>query len=266
MHPALTGTVAIVTGAGRGIGAAVARRLAESGATVAATDLDGAAVRGLAASAAPLPAGQAASGSITGYPLDVTDAADVESTVDRVEAELGPVGVLVNVAGVLLPGPVAGYTDADWARTFAINTTGVFYLCRAVTGRMAGRGGGAVVTVASNAASVPRVGMAAYAASKAAAAQFTRSLGLEVARYGIRCNVVSPGSTDTPMLRTLWTDDSGPAATLAGQPEAFRVGIPLGRIAEPDDIADAVLFLASPQARHITLHNLCVDGGAALGA
>ncbi|TYB50613.1 SDR family oxidoreductase [Nonomuraea sp. PA05] len=109
----------------------------------------------------------------------------------------------------------------------------------------------------------------AYAASKAAARMFTRCLGLEVARHGIRCNVVSPGSTDTAMLRALWSGedpDEALSATLAGDPGAFRVGIPLGRVADPADIADAVVFLCSERARHITMHDLLVDGGATLRA
>ncbi|MGH3239893.1 MAG: SDR family oxidoreductase, partial [Spirillospora sp.] len=108
---------------------------------------------------------------------------------------------------------------------------------------------------------VPRGGMAAYAASKAAAAHLTRCLGLEMAPHGVRCNIVSPGSTDTPMLRALGAGD-----VIAGDAAAFRTGIPLGRIAAPADIAEAVLFLLSERARHITMHELYVDGGAALRA
>jgi 2,3-dihydro-2,3-dihydroxybenzoate dehydrogenase len=125
---------------------------------------------------------------------------------------------------------------------------------------------GAIVTVTSNAAGVPRAGMAAYAASKAAAAHFTRCLGLELAAHGIRCNVVAPGSTDTPMQRSLWNEETRDAPVIAGDPATYRTGIPLGRIATPEDIADAVLFLASERARHITLHDLYVDGGATLRA
>jgi 2,3-dihydro-2,3-dihydroxybenzoate dehydrogenase len=95
---------------------------------------------------------------------------------------------------------------------------------------------------------------------------FTKSLGLEVARDGIRCNVVAPGSTDTPMLRSMWQDAAGAQGTVQGRPEAFRVGIPLGRIASPRQIADAVAFLLSDQAAQITMHSLTVDGGASLGA
>jgi 2,3-dihydro-2,3-dihydroxybenzoate dehydrogenase len=107
--------------------------------------------------------------------------------------------------------------------------------------------------------------MSAYAASKAAAVAFTRCLGLEVARYGIRCNVVAPGSTDTPMLHSMWRDETGRARTIGGQLETYRVGIPLGRLARPSDVADAVAFLLSDQAAQITMHTLTVDGGATLG-
>jgi 2,3-dihydro-2,3-dihydroxybenzoate dehydrogenase len=183
-----------------------------------------------------------------------------------VEREVGAITTLVNVAGILRMSSVVEFGDEDWAATFAVNTHGVFHLSRAVARRMVPRQTGAIVTVGSNAASVPRMRMAAYAASKAASTMFTKCLGLELAQYGIRCNVVSPGSTDTQMQRALWTDEHGPRAVIAGAPETFRVGIPLRRIALPEDIAEAVSFLVSDRARHITLHDLCVDGGATLGA
>lgn len=260
------GRVALVTGAGQGIGAAVTRALAALGARVAATDRD---VRTLDATTAALNAGFAddpVAGAVHGYRLDVTDADAVEETVGRVERELGPVDVLVNVAGVLHTAPVLELTDRQWADTFAVNTTGVFHLSRAVVARMTPRRSGCVVTVASNAAGIPRTRMAAYAASKAAAVMFTKCLGLESARDGIRCNVVAPGSTDTPMQRALWTDESAAARVVDGDPDprAYRTGIPLGRIADPEDVADAVVFLASDRARQITMHDLYVDGGATL--
>lgn len=252
--------LALVTGAAGGIGAAVVRTLAEQGVLVAAVDRH---AGRLAEETAKL----AADGlPVTAFAADVTDSAAVDTVVDRIEEDLGPVDYLVNAAGVLRLGEVTACTDEDWTSTFAVNTTGVFHLSRAVVGRMVRRGAGAVVTVASNAAATPRTGMAAYAASKAAAEMFTKSLGLEVARHGIRCNIVAPGSTDTPMLSSMWHDDSGPRATLAGNLDAFRVGIPLGKLARPTDVADAVAYLLSDRASHITLHTLTVDGGAALGA
>nr|ASV47079.1 2,3-dihydro-2,3-dihydroxybenzoate dehydrogenase [uncultured bacterium] len=253
----IAGRTALVTGAARGIGAAVARSLTAQGARVVLVDTD---VEGLQATTAGLPGAVA-------HPCDVTDPAAVRRLVATVEAEQAPVDICVNVAGVLRTGPVLECGDADFAALFAVNVTGVFQVCRAVAGRMVTRRRGAIVTVASNAAGVPRAGMAAYAASKAAAAMLTKSLGLELAPYGIRCNVVAPGSTDTDMQRALWpADGSGPAAVIAGDPARFKVGIPLGRIAEPADVADAVTFLVSDRARHITMHDLYVDGGATLRA
>ncbi|MFB6820030.1 2,3-dihydro-2,3-dihydroxybenzoate dehydrogenase [Streptomyces virginiae] len=261
-----TGKVALVTGAGQGIGEAVVRTLFRLGATVAATDVQGKAVAALAAELDPETgrAPAAGEGAVRAYELDVTDPAAVARTVGRIGRELGPVDILVNVAGVLRAAPVAELTDEDWAATFAVNVQGVFFTSRAVVPGMAARGAGSVITVASNAAGIPRTGMAAYAASKAAAVMFTKCLGLEYARSGVRCNIVAPGSTDTPMQWALWTDPQAPARVLEGDLASYRTGIPLGRIADPQDIADAVAFLASDQARHITMQDLYVDGGATL--
>jgi len=247
--------VAIVTGAAGGIGAAVVHALRERGAVVAAVDRN-----------AAVPRETAGQPGVEFFPADVTDAESVESTVDAVEHRLGPVDYLVNAAGVLRLGEARKLTDADWHDTFAVNTTGVFHFSRAVVNRMTQRQRGAIVTVASNAASTPRTDMSAYAASKAAATMFTRCLGLEVARHGIRCNVVAPGSTDTPMLSSMWHDETGRRTTIEGNLDAYRLGIPLGRIARPEDVADAVVFLLSDRAAHITMHALTVDGGATLGS
>ncbi|GLX97659.1 SDR family oxidoreductase [Herbidospora sp. NBRC 101105] len=227
--------IALVTGSSGGIGSAVAERLAGDGYTVVGLD------------------------------ADVTSPEQVEAFVDRVENETGPIGALVNSAGVLRPGRAVDLSDADWADTLAVNASGVFHVSRAVARRMIPRRSGSIVTVASNASRTARQNMAAYAASKAAATAFTKCLGLELAEFGIRCNVVAPGSTDTPMLTGLWDGADALRTSVEGAPGAYRVGIPLGRVASPSDVADAVAFLLSDRAAHITLQDLTVDGGASLG-
>ncbi|MCX4977237.1 2,3-dihydro-2,3-dihydroxybenzoate dehydrogenase [Streptomyces sp. NBC_00620] len=257
----LAGRLALVTGAGRGIGEAVVAALLEQGARVLATDLAFENVPDLADKYGE---------QVTARPLDVTDAAAVEALVAEAERTLGPLDIAVNVAGILRSSDVLDLTDEDWAATFAVNTNGVFHVSRSVARRMAVRGRGSIVTVASNAAGIPRAGLAAYAASKAAAVMFTKCLGLEVASRGVRCNTVSPGSTLTDMQRALWTastdQEEATRRVIEGDLATHRTGIPLGRIADPADIADAVAFLVSDRARHVTMHDLYVDGGATLRA
>ncbi|HJE58791.1 MAG TPA: SDR family oxidoreductase [Nocardiopsis listeri] len=251
----IDGAVTVVTGASGGVGRSVALDLAAHGARVAVVDVD---TVGLDQTLHRL--------TTTGhkafaFTADVTDPVRVEALFDEVEALLGPVTTVVNAAGVLATGPAVDCSDRDWQRLIAVNATGVFNVGRAAARRMGPRGRGAMVTVASNAAGVPRSGMAAYAASKAAAVAFTKSLGLELAPLGVRCNVVSPGSTDTPMLRAMTPD---PETLIDGDPGLFKVGIPLRRLGLPEDVAEAVRFLLCDASRHITMHELYVDGGATL--
>lgn len=247
----LAGRIAFVTGAGGGIGRAVVSLLREEGARVVASDLQ-----------APALAGD----DVWAAPLDVADSAAVDALVDQVEADWGPIHCGVSVAGILATDPVLETSDDTWRRVFDVNTHGVFHLGRALARHMAPRGRGSIVTVGSNAAGVPRQRMAAYAASKAAAHMFTRCLGLELGPLGIRCNIVAPGSTLTPMQTGMWADASGADSVIAGQPAAFKAGIPLGKLATPEDIAEAVVFLLSDRAGHITMADLYVDGGATLRA
>jgi 2,3-dihydro-2,3-dihydroxybenzoate dehydrogenase len=249
MHTAgVTDSVVLITGAEGGIGSATVKAFTEAGARVFATDTtltrqhNGVEIPSLAA--------------------DIT----VPGSVDRLFAEVmrvyGQLDAVIHTAGVLTTGPVSELTDFDWHRVMAVNATGTMMISRAAARVLADES--SLTVVSSNAAATARADMAAYAASKAAVTAFVRSLGLELAPRGIRCNVISPGSTDTPMLRGMWHSGQGVESVIAGNADTFRLGIPLGRVATADDIAGTAVFLASDAARHITLHDLRVDGGATL--
>lgn len=251
--------VAVVTGAAQGIGESVVRALCESGAVVAILDHN---VEKLSTLKNDL---KSEGYNVEAFQVDVSDSSAVNTVINLVELNIGPIEILVNVAGVLHTGLIESLSNEEWEKTFAVNSTGVFNVSQAVSKYMITRQTGSIVTVGSNATKVPRIAMAAYAASKASATMFTKCLGLELAQYKIRCNIVSPGSTDTEMQWAMWKDKNGADAVIAGAPEAFKVGIPLKKIATPSNIADAVLFLVSDRANHITMLDLCVDGGATLG-
>jgi 2,3-dihydro-2,3-dihydroxybenzoate dehydrogenase len=233
--PGVTGRHVLVTGAAGGIGGAVVVALESVGAQVSAWDQAG--VDGVRA-------------------VDVRDQDAVREAWRATEAAGGTIELLVHAAGVM---------SDDWDVCMAVNAGGVRNTLDVATSAMIDRGtAGSIVVLSSNAAAIPRTAMAEYAASKAAATSYTRSVGLAVAGHGIRVNVVSPGSTLTPMLTGMWTSDTDRERVLTGTPEQFRLGIPLGRIADPADIASTAVFLLSDAARHITMHDLRVDGGATL--
>lgn len=244
------GKRAWVTGAGQGIGRRVAERLVEAGAQVLGLD------RQFRPEALPF----------AQRVIDIADAVQVETVCTELLAQDGWLDVFVHAAGVLRLGNVEELSTADWEASMAVNAGGAFHLLRQLLPVFKRQRHGAIVCVASNAAHVPRLGMAAYCASKAALAALSQCAALELAGYGVRCNLVSPGSTDTPMLQGMWADADGRRRTIEGNPEQFRLGIPLRKIATPDEVASAVLFLASDLASHITLHDLVVDGGATLAA
>lgn len=253
--------VAVVTGAAGGIGASIIRKLASEGSIVAAIDQNAQALHQLVNQLS------AEGMQVHAYVANIGSSSEVEATIQEIEDTLGPIYYLVNAAGILRTGRITDIKDEDWEATIKVNVNGVFFVSRAVTRRMIARKDkGAVVTIASNAASTARVQMAAYAASKAAVVAFTKCLGLEMAEYGIRCNVVAPGSTDTNMLGDLNGGSDRAKASITGSPETFRLGIPLKKIAQPSHIADAVMFLLSEMAGHITMETLTIDGGATLGA
>ncbi|MDY0970481.1 2,3-dihydro-2,3-dihydroxybenzoate dehydrogenase [Siccibacter turicensis] len=245
-----SGKTVWVTGAGKGIGYATALAFLDAGASVVGFDL-----------AFDQPS----------YPfrtevLDVADADAVAQVCQRVLADTAALDVLVNAAGILRMGPTDALSHDDWQQTFAVNVGGAFNLFQQTMPWFRRQQSGAIVTVASDAAHTPRIGMSAYGASKAALKSLALTVGLELAASGVRSNVVSPGSTDTDMQRVLWTRDDAEQQRIKGFGEQFKLGIPLGKIGRPADVAATVLFLASDAAGHITLQDIVIDGGSTLGA
>jgi len=255
------GKVAVVTGAAGGIGVEIVKKLAQRGCIVAAVDLNAELLHPMVKEL------QAQGLDVHAFTGDISSSEDVECFISKIENLLGTIFYLVNAAGILRIGKITEITDEDWDLTMRVNAAGVFRVSRTVGKRMTELGTkGAIVTLSSNAALIARMDMAAYSASKAAVIAFTKCLGLELAEFGIRCNIVAPGSTDTEMLRALWNGNDGTKVSIEGSPESFRVGVPLKRIAKPSHVANTVMFLLSNEAAHITMETLTVDGGATLGA
>ena len=249
----LTGRVALVSGSTSGIGFGVAQLMASVGAKVMISGRDQA--RGDAAVQAIADTGGDARCTIG----DITDAAHCQAIVDQTVGAFGRVDVLVNSAGTLHNGTADSISLDDWAHTINVNVNAVFYLCRAAIPQMKEQGGGAIVNIGSDWGLVGGINALAYCASKGALVQMTRSMAVDHARDGIRVNAVCPGATDTAML---W-DEFAQIGVSAMEGEAATVqSIPLGRIAQVNEVAPAVLFFASDAAAYITGAILPVDGGS----
>ncbi len=252
----MTGTT-VVVGAAQGIGEAVARRLAGEPWTERLViadireDLVGALAQEL----------RAGGRHVEAHAIDVTDDASIAALVARSrEAER-----LAVVAGIFSASPALETTRADFERVFAVNLLGNFLVAQAYAREMVPRGRGAIVGVASIASRMPRMRQAAYAASKAGLRQALRVLAMETVPHGVRVNTVSPGPTDTPMMRSLAADHGSVDDLAMGSPDAFRPRVPDGRVARPEQVAAAVAWLLSPDSDHVAFHDLLVDGGESLG-
>ena len=244
----LEGRVAMVTGAGRGIGEAIARALAADGAAVAVCDVDGTTAAG---SAQRLSEGGARALAVQ---MDVTDSAAVRQAAERITRELGPIDILVNNAGWDKVEPFVQSTEETWDKVIAINLKGPIRCARAVLDGMIERRRGKIISIGSDAGRVGSSGEAVYSAAKGGVIAFTKTLARELARYNVNVNCVCPGPTDTQLL----------ADVAAGNPrlaDALKRAIPLGRLGQPKDIAAAVAFLASEGADFITGQTLSVSGG-----
>ncbi|MBW6396492.1 glucose 1-dehydrogenase [Roseomonas sp. HJA6] len=243
----LAGHVAIVTGAAGGIGSAIAVELAAAGAAVGVLDLDGAAAEMVAAGLRTKGARAVAAACNT------TDEASVHAALEATRATLGDAAILVNNAGILRPGALADLPIAQWNALMAVNLTGYLACAQAVRPQMLARGGGAIVHIASIAATNPQPRSGAYSPSKAGVAMLSRQLALEWGPDGIRSNIVSPGFIRTPMSESFYQ-----APGILERREAI---VPRRRVGKPQDIADAVTFLASPRASYVNGAELLVDGG-----
>lgn len=250
---------AIVTGASQGIGKGIALALLADGCRVIALSRSPDKLAALAEAAGP-----AASGLHT-EALDVADGARFAGRLaDWIDA-FGGIDHLVNGAGILEPGRLLDMDPGGIRRVVETNFLATLETTLPVARHMAARRRGSIVTIGSNSGTTPRVGLGAYPASKAAIIQAMKCLGLELSDYGVRCNIVSPGSTNTEMQRQTQAATSGLDGVLNGDPRTWRLGIPLRRMAEVEDVAELVLFLLSDRARHITMENIVIDGGATLG-
>ena len=247
----LTGKACLVTGAGSGIGRATAHRFAEEGGRVAVADVRG--------ETAEQTAGEIG-GRAVSIEVDVTSADSVAACVDRVADAFGTVDVVVNNAGVTIVGAAHDLDESDWDRELATNLKSVYLVSKAAWPLLV-RSRGAIVNTASIAGLWAIPADAAYCASKAGVVMLTKCMALDGANDGVRVNCVCPGFTETPMIEGYFADQPDPE-----EARTFATGLhPLGRLGDPGDIADAIVYLASEEARWVTGTALVVDGGLTSG-
>jgi 2-hydroxycyclohexanecarboxyl-CoA dehydrogenase len=240
----LDGKVVLITGAGRGMGKAIAERLVAEGARVAVTDVD-------EKSAVETAAGLEGA---AGFRLDITDADEVARCIEEIVAALGPIDALVNNAGWDKLAPFLDTDEDFWERVIDINLRGPIRMTKAVLPQMVERQSGRIVNISSDAGRVGSSGEAVYSACKAGIIGFGKTVAREVARYGITVNAICPGPTDTALLESV---TEGNEKLL----DSLKRGIPMRRIGVPEDIAGAVAFMVSDDAGFITGQTLSVSGG-----
>lgn len=249
------GQVVIVTGGASGIGQAIAQAFKGAGATTVITDIATDRLTTMTDE------------GFVGITADVTSEAQVDTAFADVVERFGRVDVLVNCAGVVSKKiPVVDLSVDEWQRIIDVDLFGVFLCSRAGARIMRAQHAGSIINIASITARVPRINMAPYTVAKAGVVQLTKVLALELAKDGVRVNAVCPGGTVTPLLEESTAGDgrSDLDYRIRGDTSVYRMGVPTGRLAQPEDHAGAVLFLASPEAAHITGQALYVDGGESI--
>ncbi len=247
----LRGKVAVVTGAGSGIGRATARLFAQEGARVVVADIDPAGGE----ETCRLVSGEG--GEVLFVPTDVAKVADAEKLIRATQERWGRVDIVVNNAGVELPRSLLDTSEEDWERVVAVDLKGVYFVCKYAVKAMLQGGGGAIVNISSGAGILGFPMMTAYCAAKGGVVALTRAVAVEYAQNHIRVNCVCPGVVDTPMSRGFF-------ASLPNPEEArrrYEEGTPVKRFAQPEEIARTVLFLASDDASYLTGAVIPVDGG-----
>jgi len=247
--PLLAGRVALVTGAGSGIGRAIALRFAEEGADIATIDVNEATAAETAAAVGAL--GRRA----VAVRADVSRSSDVEAAVAKAESTLGPITVLVNNAGLTRDKTIRNLTESDWDLVLDIHLKGTFLCTKAVAARMRERGrGGAIVNLSSISGKIGNFGQANYASAKAGIVALTKVTAREYARYGVRANAIQPGMIDTPMTQALTEEHRAQSVAET----------PLGRLGRPEEVAAVALFLASDLSSYVTGAVIEVTGGRSL--
>ena len=256
----LTGQVAVLTGAGSGIGKATALTLASAGATIVGGDIDEAAV---AATAAEI---TAAGGTARAVPTDVTSRAQVDALVDGAQAEFGRVDIMGNIAGIPHNKMFMEVTDEDFERILSINLKSCVYGCQAALRVMAPRESGNIINISSGAIDTPAPTLACYGMTKAAVAMLTKTLACEAGPMGIRVNALAPGVIHTNFSRHNFVDEDGNVIPekVESYKKRFGAMAPLKRVGEAQDVADSILFLVSDAASFMTGQILRPNGGVAM--